>query len=328
MSDLFKDLSEAMAAHVEAIGPAVVQVDARRRLPASGVVYSSDGVIVTANHVVERDEDISVTTHDGTSYEARLVGRDPQNDLAVLKVDAELSPAVWGDNESLRVGNLILALGRPHEQVQATLGVVSALVSGPVGERWERRRRKRAMKRDMKARRRRGEHPPHGHPMMRALSDGFIRTDVIMYPGFSGGPLMSGDGAVHGLNTSGFGRGASIAVPVASIRNAVSVLQQHGKMRQGYLGLGLQPVRLPESVARELEQEVGLLIVSVEDTSPASKGGLLVGDIVVALDSVSVQHMDELLALLTGSRIGQEVPVQIVRGGQVQDVTVTIGERE
>jgi S1-C subfamily serine protease len=311
MSDVLKQLSDAMAAAVEATNPALVSVNARRRLPASGLVWSGDGVIVTAHHVVERDEDITITLHDGTSHTATLVGRDPANDLAVLKVNSELTPANWGQHEALKVGNLVLALGRPGEQIQATLGVVSALHQGATRKSESgRRRRKRG-----------------GRRMMQVLVDGYIQTDVVMYPGFSGGALVSGDGAVHGLNTSGFGHGSSIAVPIATIRNTVNTLKQHGKMKQGYLGVGVQPVRLPDTVSGELEQEVGLLIVSVESDSPAAKANLLVGDIIVALDNESTEQLDELLALLGGERVGKTVPVQIVRGGKAQDVNVTIGER-
>lgn len=310
---VLKDLSDAMAQAVETVGASLVQVNARRRLPATGIVWSADGVIITSNHVVERDDNITVTTADGTSHDAELIGRDPQNDLAVLKVDASLTPANWGENEALKVGNLVLALGRPSEQVQATLGVVSALVSSPVqGERQERRRR-----------RKRG-----GRRMWRVLVDGYIQTDVVMYPGFSGGALIAGDGVVHGLNTSGFGRGVSVTVPVSTIRNTVNTLRQHGKMKQGYLGVGVQPARIPDNIANDLDQETGLLVVSVETDSPAAKSGLLVGDILVSLDDESVEQLDELLSLLAGGRVGQDVTVQIVRGGNLQDVSVTIGERK
>lgn len=314
MSEALKNLSDAMANAVEAVNPSIVSVAARRRLPATGLVYGPGGVIVTANHVVERDEDITVMTHDGEHHSAELVGRDAQNDLAVLTVNGELTAANWGQNETLRVGNLVLALGKPGEQTQATLGVVSALVDGAMAaeRREERKRRKR-----------RG-----GRRMMQALVDGYIQTDVVMYPGFSGGPLVSGDGAIHGLNTSGFGRGASIAVPVATIRNTVETLRQHGKMKQGYLGVGIQPVRLPDPVASELDQETGLLVISVESSSPAADAGMLVGDILVSVDGETVEQLEELMALLSGSRVGNAVPVQIVRGGSLTEMTVTISERE
>ncbi|MGJ3237431.1 MAG: S1C family serine protease [Anaerolineae bacterium] len=306
----FKELSDAMAQAVETVNPSVVQVNARRRLPATGVVWSADGVIVTANHIVQHDDNITITLADGTSHDATLIGRDPQNDLAVLKVDAQLTPASWGDDEALRVGHLALAIGRPGEQLQASLGLVSALVSSPVmGQRRGRRK---------------GKGRSRG---WQVLVDGYIQTDVVMYPGFSGGPLVAGDAQVHGINTSGFGQGVSVAVPVATIRNTVSMLQQHGKMKQGYLGVGVQTARISDAIAQELDQEIGLLVVSIEKDSPASRYGLLVGDILTALDDETTEQLDELLALLSGARVGKSVPVQIVRGGQLQTISVTIEER-
>lgn len=310
MADVLKELSDAMADAVASLSPSIVSVNARRRLPATGIVWSADGVIVTANHVVERDDELSITLSDGTTHKATLIGRDPANDLAVLKVDANLPAAKWGDNQALKVGHLVLALGRPGEQVQATLGVVSALHAGATPRQDEGRRRKRG-----------------GHRMMQVLVDGYIQTDVVMYPGFSGGPLVSGDGAIHGLNTSGFGRGASVAVPIATIRNTVKVLREHGKMKQGYLGVGVQPVRLPDNVAKELQQDTGLLTVSVENDSPAAKGGLFVGDIIAALDNEPTEHLEELLALLSGERVGKTIPIKIVRGGAIHNLSITVGER-
>jgi S1-C subfamily serine protease len=309
MSEALKQLSDAMADAVAGLSPSIVRVDGRKRLPATGIVWAND-VIVTAHHVLERDEGITITLHDGSRHDTKLIGRDPQNDLAVLRVSgASLTPARIGDNAALRVGNLVLALGKPGEQVQATLGVVSALIPGAESGKSENKGK----------RGRRHE--------MRALIDGYIQTDVVMYPGFSGGPLVSGDGAVHGLNTSGFSSGVSLAVPVATIRNSVATLLAHGKMKQGYLGVGVQPARLPEDVAKVLSQETGLLVVSVEKDGPAGKAGLLVGDILVSLDGESVEHLDELLALLYGDRVGKSVPANIVRGGEQRTISVLIGER-
>lgn len=322
---VLKDLSDAMAQAVETVSDSLVQVNARRRLPASGVVWSEDGVIVTAHHIVERDDDITVTLNDGSTHDATLIGRDPQNDLAVLKADIELTPANWGEDDSLKTGNLILAVGRPGEQVQATLGVVSALVDKSYQNPKRKRGRFSKGKRFNQGHRR---HRKHGsRHMRRVLADGYIQTDVIMYPGFSGGALLAGDGVVHGINTSGFGHGVSIAVPVTTIRNTVHTLREHGKMKQGYLGVGVQPAYLPDNIVEELEQETGLLVVSVESDSPAAKSGLFVGDILVSVDEETVEQLDELLALLIGNRVGKDIPVQIVRGGSLQDVSVTIGER-
>jgi S1-C subfamily serine protease len=296
MANVLQDLSDTLAANVEATGPAVVQVEARSRLPASGIVWSSDGIIVTAHHVVRRDENISVGLPDGQAVSAALVGRDPTTDLAVLRVQtADLTPPTWAELESLQVGHLVLALGRPGRTVQATLGIVSAL-----GTSWR---------------------TPTGGQL-----DRYLQTDVVMYPGFSGGPLVDASGQVLGLNTSALLRGISLTVPVSTVRQVVETLLVHGRVRRGYLGMATQPVRLPEALAKSIGQETGLLLIRVVAGSPADKGGLLLGDTVVGLDGHPVRHHDDLLALLGSDRVGAAVPVRVVRAGQVRDVSVVIGE--
>jgi len=298
MAEELKAFSDALAATVEAAGPSIVRVEARRRLPASGIVWSADGVIVTAHHVVEQDENITVGLPGGEAVSAELVGRDPTTDLAVLRAQASgFTAANWAEPDDLRVGHLVLALGRPGKTVQATLGIISALSEAS----WR---------------------TPAGGEL-----DRYLQTDVVMYPGFSGGPLVSADGQVVGLNTSALLRGVSLAVPAPSIRRIAEMLLTHGRVRRGYLGVGAQPARLPAGLQEQLGQETGLLLVSVEPDSPADKAGLLLGDTIVALDGESVHSLDDLLGRLSGDRVGQSVPVRIVRGGQVQDVPVVIGER-
>ena len=297
MTEVLQNLSDALAATVEATGPCVVRVEARRRLPASGIVWSLDGLIVTAHHVVERSDKIGVGLPDGQTVPATLVGRDPTTDLAVLRAQTEgLTPTAWGDPDDLHVGHLVLALGRPGRSAQATLGIVSAL-----GDSWR---------------------TPAG-----GRFDRYLQTDVVMYPGFSGGPLVDAAGQVLGLNTSALLRGISLTVPVPTLRRVIETLLAHGRVRRGYLGVGAQPVRLPAALGQQLGQETGLLLASVEPGSPAEKGGLLLGDAVVSLDGQPVRHMDDLLALLSEDRVGAKVPVRFVRGGQVQELTVSIGER-
>jgi S1-C subfamily serine protease len=297
MTEVLRNLSNDLAATVETAGSGVVRVEARRRLPASGIVWSSDGVVVTAHHVVERDENISVGTAGGETVAATLVGRDPTTDLAVLRVEgADLTPPTWAESEGLSVGHLALGLGRPGRTVQATLGIISAL-----GEGWR---------------------TPAGGRV-----EPYLQTDLVMYPGFSGGPLVDVASGVLGLNTSALLRGISLAVPTPTVRRVVETLLAHGRVRRGYLGVGAQPVRLPADLAEQVGQETGLLLVSVEPDAPADGAGLTLGDTIVALDGQPVRHMDELLALLGGDRVGASVPVGIVRGGQTQELTVTIGER-
>lgn len=298
MASVLESLSEATAAAVETAGKSVVRVEGRRRLPATGIVWSAEGVIVTAHHVVEHDEHIGIGLPDGSSVTATLVGRDPTTDLAVLRAgEAKLAPPTWIEPETLRVGSLALALGRPGRTIQATLGVISAL-----GDTWR---------------------TPSGGAI-----DRYLQTDVVMYPGFSGGPLIGPDGQVIGLNTSALLRGVSLAVPTPTIQGVVEALLAHGRIRRGYLGVGAQPARLPEKLQKELDQQTGLLLVSVEPGSPAEKGGLLMGDVILTLAGELTRHSDDLLALLSDDRIGKPVPVRIVRGGKLQELAVSISERE
>lgn len=297
MTDVLLNLSNDLAGVVEAADPGIVRVEGRQRLAASGIVWSADGVIVTAHHVVQQEDDLKVGLPDGQTVSATLVGRDPTTDLAVLRADVKkLSPPNWAESRDLKVGHLVLALGRPGRTVQATLGVISAL-----GDEWR---------------------SPAG-----GLLDRYLQTDVVMYPGFSGGPLVNGAGAVVGLNTSALLRGVSLSVPTASLRRVVETLLTHGRVRRGYLGVSTQPVRLPDALSQQLNQETGLLLAGVEAGSPGEQGGLLLGDTIAALDNTPVRHHDDLLGLLTDDRVGAKVSLRIVRSGQVQDVDVVIGER-
>jgi S1-C subfamily serine protease len=157
----------------------------------------------------------------------------------------------------------------------------------------------------------------------------YIRTDSISYPGFSGGPLVAADGTVLGLNTSGLGRGAAITIPADIAWKVAETLATHGRIRRGYLGIHSQTVEIPSTSQKALEREqaTGLLVVSNERDSPASKGGLIVGDILVALAGVPVLHHDELFAGLSGDVVGKSTPVEILRGGQPQTLNIVIGER-
>jgi S1-C subfamily serine protease len=294
MSDVLQSLSEEMATLTEQIGGSVVRVEARRRLPASGVVWEK-GVIVTANHVVERDEDIQIGLPNGEKVPATLVGRDPSSDLAVLRAAFELPVPNWTTIETLRVGHLVLALGRPGETIMATLGVISALE--------------------------RGDKLPAAMQV-----DHFLQTDVVMYPGFSGGALISASGRVLGINTSAM-RGISLTIPTDTVRRVVETLMTHGKMRRGYLGIGTQTAKLSSASAERAGQAYGLLVVSVEPESPAEQGGVLIGDVLISFDGSPLQSPEDLIRALRSESIGKTVPMQVVRGGALQMLQVTIGER-
>lgn len=301
MSEILKQFSDGLASAVETAGQAVVRVEARRRIPASGILWSADGLIVTAHHVVEQDDNIGIGLAGGQSLTASLVGRDPTTDLAVLRAKpaaglSTLVPPTLAQPDSLRVGHFVLALGRPGQRVMATLGVISAL-----GDSWR---------------------TPAGGEV-----DRYVQTDVVMYPGFSGGPLVDVNGQVVGLNTSALARGVSLTLPIPTVQRVVETLLSHGRVRRGYLGITAQAARLPAALAEQLDQETGLLIGSVENGGPAEKAGLFMGDTVVALDGQAVRQLDDLLALLTGERVGHAITVRFIRGGQVHDVAVTVAER-
>lgn len=297
MSAVLSNLSEALAATVAAAESGVARVEARGRLAASGIVWSPDGIIIAANHAVEADDGISVGLASGQSAAATLVGRDPTTDLAVLRAQASgLATASWSDLSDLRVGHLVLALGRPGRSIAATLGIVSAL-----GEAWR---------------------TPAGGRL-----DRYLQTDVVMYPGFSGGPLVEASGKALGLNTSALLRGVSVTVPGSTVRRVVESLLAHGKVRRGYLGVGAQPVRLPSGLAQQAGQETGLLVVSVEPGGPAERGGLFLGDVLIGLDGQPLRGLDDLLSALGGDRVGAQVRARILRGGQTKELALAVGER-
>jgi S1-C subfamily serine protease len=297
MSDVLQSLSEAMANLAERGGASVVRVEARSRFPASGVIYRADGVIVTSNHGVERDDELRIGLPGGDSVAAELAGRDPGTDLAVLRVaGSALSAASWVDASELRVGHLILALGRPGQSIQATLGVVSAL-----GKAWR---------------------TGGGGEV-----DRYLQTDVVMYPGFSGGPLVAADGRIAGVNSSALVRGVSVTIPAGTVQRVVETLLVHGHMPRGYLGVGLQPVRLDPGLQESLGQPTGLMLLSVEADGPAAQGGLLQGDVLVTLDGLAVRQIHDLQALLAGERVGKAVTVRFARAGALHETTVTVGQK-
>jgi S1-C subfamily serine protease len=292
------DLSDALADAAEKAGKATVMVNARRRMPASGIAYASD-LILTADHVVEREEGIKVILSDGAEISARVAGRDAGSDLAVLKLERAAGTIAEATKNPARLGQIALALGRPSpDGIEASLGTVSA-IGGPV-------------------RTGRG-----------GMLERYLRTDSISYPGFSGGPLVAADGTILGLNTSGLGNGAAITVPADIAWRIADTLVKHGRIKRGFLGIRSQTVDLPEAAQKALRraQVAGLLIVGIENGSPAANGGLIVGDILVGVAGEPVLHHDELFTRLNGEVAGKSTPIDILRGGQPQTLNVLIGEK-
>ncbi|GAB4499669.1 MAG: trypsin-like peptidase domain-containing protein [Anaerolineales bacterium] len=297
--NIFNELSEAMANAAENAGKYTVMVDARRRIPASGVAISKD-IILTAGHVVEREEDIKILFGDGKETIARLIGRDPGTDIAVLKLDSAVAVPAEIAKPSARVGQFVLAIARPSANgIESSFGTVNKL-GGPV-------------------RTGRG-----------GMLEKYIKTDVVSYPGFSGGPLINGEGEMYGINTSGFGMGGeAVTIPTDLAFKIADALAKHGKIKRGYIGVRSQTVNLPENAKSQLnrEQANGLLLVGIEKDSPAEKGGLMIGDILVGVAGAAVEHHDELFTRLSGDVVGKSTPMDVLRGGKLQSVSVVVGER-
>ena len=292
------ELSDALADAAESAGKATVLVSARRRMPASGISYATD-LILTADHVIEREEDITVTLGDGTQVSAKVAGRDAGSDLAVLKLERAAAQAAEVTKSPARLGQIALVLGRPSTNgIEASLGTVSA-IGGPI-------------------------RTGHG-----GMLEKYIRTDSISYPGFSGGPLVAADGTVLGVNTSGLANGAALTIPADIAWRIAETLAKQGRVKHGYLGIRSQAVEIPNFTQKALQraQASGLLVVSVEKDSPASRGGLMVGDILVSVAGLPILHHDELFARLNGDVVGRSESLEILRGGQPQTLNVLIGER-
>ncbi len=293
-------LSRDLALAVERVSPFVVAVNARPRVATSGVLWHP-GVVVATNHTIKREEEITVTLHDGRTLPGVLVGRDGSTDLAVLKVQDESSGSadIAAESEALKVGHLVQAVGRTGaEGVSASLGCISSL-SG-TWRTW------------------RG-----------GVIDNFVRLDLSIYLGFSGSPLVSAEGRILGINTSGLARGAGLTIPATTVNRVVNALLTRGKIARPYIGVGMQPVRLPDSLKTKLNlpDENGVIVLSVEPGSPADKAGLLVGDVLIALDDTPVADTSDVQAALIPERIGQALKASIIRGGETIDISITIGER-
>jgi S1-C subfamily serine protease len=266
----------------------IVTVAARPRQTATGILWKTENevIVLTADHVVEREDDIKVVLPDGKEVKAQLIGRDPGTDLAALRLPAD---ALGADTPT--------ADGKDGPRV--SFGAVSA-IEGP-RRSW------------------------HGSEI-----EGVIFADVTLYPGFSGGPLVDLSGKVVGLNSSHLTRQNSSAIPLVTLDRVAKTLLTHGHVRRGYLGIGTQQVPLPEALAQKagLTQEAALLVVNVEAGSPAEQGGLMLGDLVVLVADQPIIDVDSLRAQLTSDKLGQTLPVRIIRGGEAQNLTITLGERQ
>jgi len=292
-------LSNNLADTVEQVGGAVVAVNAGTRISPSGIHWRNS-IIVTSDESLQRYDEITVTLSNGSTVPVTLIGHDSSTDVAVFKIEnADIPVANIGDAKTLKVGNLVLGLGRSSEgDIRAAIGAVS-VVSGA----WR--------------------------SMSGGNIDQFIRPDIRLYPGFAGGPLIDAAGSVVGMNTSGR-RGTALTIPASTVNRVVDQLLAKGHIARGYLGLGMQPVRLPKNLKTSLNltSAAGVIVVNVEPKGPADNAGVLIGDVLVTFDGTLVNDTGDVLALLnSGDRVGKTIKVQLIRAGALVELAIFIGER-
>jgi S1-C subfamily serine protease len=288
MANELAALSQELAAAVAGAAKYVVAVHARPRFSSSGVFWRP-GVIVTAEHTIRREEEITVTLPDGSTVPATLAGSDAGSDLAVLRVEGAGLDAPPPARD-VAAGHLALSLGRSHDSgINASMGILSA-VSGE----WRTWRGGRL--------------------------DQYLRLDLNLFPGSDGGPVINTAGEFIGVATSALSRVAGLAIPVANVSRAVEEILARGSVSRGYLGVGLQPVELPN-------HQRGLIVLSLEAGGPAAQAGLLIGDIVTGIAAEPVGDTDEVQAALEKHGAGSSVELEVLRGGEPRKVPVTVGER-
>jgi S1-C subfamily serine protease len=299
MSAELIELSNALAQTTADAAANVVAVHAEARGSASGVVWRP-GVIVTAEHALRRDEEIHATLPDRRVVPATLAGRDPSTDLAVLKC-AEATDAIptFGDPTALKAGSLTLIVGRTRASGPvAALGVVSLVA-------------------------------PERRTWTGAALAPYIRLDVGLQPTAIGGAVVDAQGRTVGIATPRFARFGAIAIPAPAVDRVVDTLLKKGHIPQGYLGVGLQPVRLPDALRQSLQraEKTAAIVLEVEPESPAHKAGIVIGDILIALAGHPVARLEDVHSQLHGEAIGKPLPLKFVRAGVAQEVNIVVGER-
>jgi len=291
---LLQSLSDAISSLAERVSPSVVKVE-MGRWGGTGVVWDKEGHVVTANHVVGRRTSAKVELQDGRSLEAKIIGRDPTSDVALLKVEATgLKPIEVGDSQALKSGQFVLALANSlGSRVSITSGIVT--------------------------------NPSRTIPgMWGVVVEDAVITDARLNPGYSGGPLVDASGKMIGMNVA-YASSRGIAIPVSTLKGVASKLSREGKIRRSYLGIAPEPISLPKelSKAAKLSQDQGILVLSTEPGSPASKAGAFVGDIIVKIGEHPVASLYELHKALDEQLIGKTVSLRVLRGGVITELKVT-----
>lgn len=298
------DFSAQITDAVEAVAASIVAIDARPRVATSGIVWR-EGIIVSTNHTIQRDEDIAVAFADGRTAKATLLGRDAGTDIAVLKIDdaeiaQSLKAADIGETSEIKVGNIVLAVGRTSAEgnVTASFGIINQ--TGGAWRTWR------------------------GDEIER-----FIGLDLAIYLGFSGGALINTDGRVLGINTSAFGRGLVLTIPSETVNRVVETILTKGKISKPYLGIGTQAVPISENLRERLglENRSGLMMLTVETGGAAEQAGVLIGDVLLSIDDKPTLDPADVQSALFGKEAGNQVKAKILRGGALQEIEITLGER-
>jgi len=299
MSAEWVAISNAFAEATEKAGAHTVAVHTEERGSSSGVLWRQ-GLIVTAEHALRRDEEIQVTLPNGKVAGAMLQGRDPSTDLAVLKCEAaETVPGAFGDTAAFRPGQLALVVGRTRASgVVAALGCVSLVTS-------ERR------------------------IWGGATLAPYVRLDVALQHTAVGGAVLNAKGEIAGIVTPKFAPGGALALPLATVNRVTDALLTKGRIPRGYLGVGLQPVRLPESLREALQrpEKTAVIVLEVEPEGPAHQAGVLIGDILIGLNGKAVMRLEDVHAHLHGEQIGKAIHAEFVRGGAKREASIVVGER-
>ena len=298
METVLSSFSNELSNLVQRISPSVVAVHARRHFPSSGVHWGAD-LVVTADHTIAREEDIRVTLPDGKALSASLVGRDPGADLAVLKVPGLGSPAASFTQDKPVLGEFALVVGRsPDSGPNASPGIVGA-ASGS----WRTWRGGRL--------------------------EQYIRLDAMLYPNSSGGAVVNSRGNLLGIATSALSRVAGLAIPAADVARVTKELLEKGYIAQGYLGIGVYPVAIPENLKSKLalQNATGILILNVEKGGPAENAGVLLGDLLVSLNSTPIEKVEDLQSFCASGVIGKSVNARFIRAGALIEKSITAGER-
>ena len=292
---ILETFSSAIEQVAERVSPSVVSVSSDGR-NGTGVVWDDQGHIVTAYHVVHGLEEVQVGSNSGETFTAKVLGRDKGSDIALLQVEARLTPIERGDSESLKVGKFVLALANPYAtKASATSGVVTS-VKRSIGGWWGV-----------------------------GIEDAIV-TDARLNPGYSGGPLVDATGKMVGMDIA-YMSSRGIAVPIQKVSSTVERLASGKSVRRAYLGIVTNPIPIPDDVSKieGVGQDYGLIVLSVEAGSAAKTAGLGFGDVLLGLDGSPVTGLHDLTRLLTEERIGKPLKVKVLRGGKVEELTITPG---